>query len=474
MLKINFTNMSFDKDEDAYLIEKKRNVNNNCNSTCLFQHNCVAQNNLNDAKSNSSNLVKDYEKKDDLNYQYYRNYNSKGFWGRLTIVLVGVIFIAMNSLTNMLVTDEESIGMKDKLISFLSFYTNFLSNDKTFYSKAVNMVISYCYDLFIITGIFIWIFKSKSNKVVYSTVFFFTAMIFLQNLFLIKKPFFKQNKVSIDEIAYRTIFLNYSVNNNPYYNGHVGFLLIILFEFLDNRYIKCFSIGLLYFVNLIAYLIALHCTNTLCVISSILAALYFNKISAMLISHKIDILETLTDYLTKNSNIKSNQNNSKLSHDDNIPKEKNKSPIVNLNASKLYVTALPMNPNPCENNDKDKKNSHQVKTARTSIFEEEKDEINEEFLGKAKANNEERCLNLNASRIINRRSYEKTKISEGINFKPIKAETTEKENNEKILNYYSQNQSLIEKSEEIYYNTKTSANNNSLFVLNNNLIKQKQ
>jgi len=239
------------------------------------------------------------QKYDNSSFKNYlnNNINSKGFYVRFFVCIIGLFFIGLNSITNCLVTEEESEGLKDKTIQFLIFYTNFLKNNKNSYSKIITIAMAVIYDIYIILGILIWIFFGKNNKFVYSTICYFSLMFFLQNLFYIEMPLVKENPVLLNPIFTNSLFLNFEMNKQSYYNGQVGFMLLILFEIQNNKF-KYFNYsGLFYLVNLIIYLMALHVTNSLCIISALLAAVYFDKVSENFICPYFDLIEMIKNFI---------------------------------------------------------------------------------------------------------------------------------------------------------------------------------
>merc|ERR1712032_1107104 len=70
-----------------------------------------------------------------------------------------------------------------------------------------------------------------------------------------------------------------------------------ILEFLEHGMTSLFICGLIYLINLIAYLLAIHQANTLSISSSIMAALYFEKISQKILVNKFDIVEYLTNFM---------------------------------------------------------------------------------------------------------------------------------------------------------------------------------
>lgn len=375
-----------------------------------------------------------------------QNMNKVAYYVRLIIILGGGIIIGMNSITNMLVTDEESEGLRDKVIGLLTFYTNFLEN-KNFYSKLVSMMIACFYDLFVLFGIYIWIFKSKTNNALYSSIFFFCLMMILQYSFHIEMPLVKTRRVYVEEIATPSIFLNYPVNKFSYYNGPVGFLLIIILECYQNNYIKTFIFGLLYLANLIAYLMALHNTNTLCVMSSIFAAIYFDKISSIFMRNNFDLINVYTNTLFK-SNIKLYQKSNyqvQISYNNNL---------IESNAK--------------INNFKNTNCRGEIEYMQKSGLEDEKDEIHDELVSSSVSYPAERNSSLNGFKSIRKRSYESINNLVETSFKNKKIE---KNNTGKSI--CSEN--IIDKLEEDHHKYSIEQENHIYnFIGTNNQITPKE
>ena len=107
-------------------------------------------------------------------------------------------------------------------------------------------------------------------------------MFFLQNLFFMKMPLFKEIIYS-NEIGINSFFMNFPINKNNYFSGQIGLLLMIIFELKRNNLKWLSYFGYLYLINLMIYLMAIHHSNSLNACSSIISALYFDKISEEII-----------------------------------------------------------------------------------------------------------------------------------------------------------------------------------------------
>ncbi len=268
--------------------------------------------------------------------------NKSGFYLRMFVCLIGLFFIALNSYTNCLVTEEESEGMKDKIIETLLAYTQFLQNDSNIHAKAITILFAVLYDGWILFGIFLWVSLGKSNRFAYSSCLYFSLMLLLQHLFLIEMPLVKGHFILLSVRPVNSFFLNFPINKNAFYNGQVGFLLIVLFEVYQDEFYVLFYCGLFYLVNLIAYLMALQSTNSLCVISAILAALYFDKISEVYICKYCDVIEIIK----KAINDRHNGGNNNLKKHLNEPFDSKSKETSNRN--KVYMAAYDEITEECE------------------------------------------------------------------------------------------------------------------------------
>jgi hypothetical protein len=310
------SNSNINEEDLTNLIKTNKNKEDN-----------ISNNNYIEEKNQNKN--KNHYFKNNLNYDI----NIKGFLIRFIIISVGLCIIGYNSYTNCLITDQESEGIKDKLIEFLSFYTFFLQNNFILYGKFISFSIIIFYDIFILIGILLWIIKGKNSKMVYTLILFFSLMFLMQNIFYMEMPLYKDPEYNAYFINVNSLFINFPINKLGYYSGQVGFLLIIIMEFIEHELISLSIFGLIYLINLIAYLLAIHHSNTLSIISSIGSALYFEKISSEFIKNRFNILEFLSKrikkFIRKNKNkedyiYKGDSNNNNYEKNQNQNQKQNK------------------------------------------------------------------------------------------------------------------------------------------------------
>jgi len=356
-------------------------------------------------KNTNLNNIKEFQEKKYFQNRHNYNINQSGFYVRLFVCVIGLFFIALNSLTNCLVTEEESEGLKDKIIETLEFYTTFLKNNHNFYAKFISISIAVLYDAIVLFGISIWIYVGKSNRFLYSTALFFSLMIIMQNLFLIEMPLVKDHPVLLSNSKINSLFLNFQEHEQPYYNGQSGFLLLILFEIYSNSF-KFFSfLGTLYLFNLIAYLMALHRTNTLCVISALLAAIYLDKFSDAYICRNFNAIEYIKnkfvslqnrseDYSNKNE--KNNQ--TALTNNENEDESRilNKQNLKKIDSSNLNTKENDYQGYKIEINDKKKVDEDHKEVSvnkKNELLFFDKNQSRESSLKSIKANSKKKPLN---------------------------------------------------------------------------------
>jgi len=280
------TNSNFKKFLSVEKVDKTISINNRLYFADSIHNDINNKSDINENEENTSF-------KNNFNF----NINKKGFYIRLFICILGFSLIIMNSYSNAFITKEETEGIKDKILNSLKPYTDFLNDNNNIFSKSISISIAVLYDSLVLFGLSVWIFVGKSNRPLYSTALYFLLMLLLQNLFLIESPLISENSGLLTHIQINSFFLNYPLHNYSFYNGHVGFLLIILFEIYVNEFKFIFYLGIFILINLIIYLLALHITNSLCISAALLAAFYFDKISEKYICHKFDFIEIIKFYI---------------------------------------------------------------------------------------------------------------------------------------------------------------------------------
>jgi len=262
--------------------------------------------------------------KNDLNY----NINKNGFYLRLALLSTGIIFLIVNIFTNIFVTTLVSQeGIKDYLEINLIYYTNFLIDSQNNFSIFVKYAISIIYDCLLTVGIIVWIIKSKSSRTLFTTISSFLLMIILQNIFLLQVPYFQNegytNTIN-NQVGVNSLFLTFPANPNSYISGKIGFILICILEFHEHELYSLLICGIIYLINLILYLIAIHDTMTLSVMSTFISVLYFDMMGRKSFLNKFDIFDyllNLNSTCNYKDNIKENEegiiDNNNINNDEN-------------------------------------------------------------------------------------------------------------------------------------------------------------
>jgi hypothetical protein len=140
------------------------------------------------------------------------------------------MFVLVNTFFEVGVTQEEPSGIEDKLHNQIKSINEFFRENETFknFLMILNNIIL---DFSIIYLIIIWLSLVKNFKLMISLAIFYIIKIFTQCVFLVRPA--KNNLISYP--GFPSIFYPYSKNDFFFFSGTVGFYIIMLNEFYENK-----------------------------------------------------------------------------------------------------------------------------------------------------------------------------------------------------------------------------------------------
>jgi len=155
---------------------------------------------------------------------------NKGMIIRSLIGFALFAFILINTLFEFGVTQEEPSGIEDKLHKRIKSINEFFRDNETF--KNILMIFNnLILDLSSIFLMIIWLSLVKNFKIIISLAIFFTIKIFTEIIFMVRPP--KDNLIS--NPGFPSIFYPYNKNDFFFFSGTVGFYIIMINEFYENR-----------------------------------------------------------------------------------------------------------------------------------------------------------------------------------------------------------------------------------------------
>jgi hypothetical protein len=176
---------------------------------------------------------------------------NKGLIIRSFISIVLFMFILINTFFEVGVTQEEPSGIEDKLHNQIKPINEFFRENENFRNFLMifnNLIL----DLSIIFLMIIWLSLVKNFKIMISLAIFYIIKIFTQSVFLVRPP--KNNLISYP--GFPSIFYPYNKNDFFFFSGTVGFYIILINEFYENKNKIKLSLIFLWvnFINLILFI----------------------------------------------------------------------------------------------------------------------------------------------------------------------------------------------------------------------------
>lgn len=182
----------------------------------------------------------------------------KGIISRSIIGLVLFSFIIINTIFQVGVLTDQPDGIIDRIQIMFKPINNFFNTNKQL--KHILFIISnLILDISSIFLIIIWLSLIKNTKIIFSLAIFFFIKIVCELIFIVKPA---QNNL-IDYPGFPSIFYSYNKNNFFFFSGTVGYYIIMINEFCENKndiklcnifsWINTFNLLLFIFISLGTY-----------------------------------------------------------------------------------------------------------------------------------------------------------------------------------------------------------------------------
>lgn len=187
---------------------------------------------------------------------------------KLGIVVVTIIFLVINAIYAFALPSEGPECMQDLVMDWTTPINNFL-NDNEIALNVIEIISSFCIDVIALTGMYFWIFHSKSWRIVVCLAIFYGYRAFNQLVFKMRYP----DGWVWHYPGFPSLLVTYERTADFFYSGHVGMPFIFSLEWYTNGFKIPFGICLFcsmveacvvmftrthYFVDIISSLIFSH------------------------------------------------------------------------------------------------------------------------------------------------------------------------------------------------------------------------
>lgn len=196
------------------------------------------------------------------------NKSAVSFTLRLTISVVAVAFLTLNSLTNITVIVKEPVCIEDEGINKTTEIYNYLIQHMII--KHLWMIGTFGFlDISIIFLSVFWILKGKNWRPILNFLLLFSFRAFCNYVLTLKD----HDKMNWEYPNFPSLFVSYKRSKNSFFSAHVGLYLFCGLEYFENNfYIMSFvsflgmisysilslSLRVEYFISLIAGIFASH------------------------------------------------------------------------------------------------------------------------------------------------------------------------------------------------------------------------
>lgn len=214
-------------------------------------------------------------------YALYNNMN-KYLMIRAILGIVGIMCIGYNSLTNLVIVEKEPKCLdNDFLISITEVIHKFFF-ENTGIKYFFTIITSGILDISLIYLSYLWIFKLKNWRVIFTFVLFFIFKMICSWIFIMKTS----EDIILEYPGFPSLTVSYLYSRNSFFSGIIGIYTICVLEFLktDNK-----IMGLVSLIGMIMYFfqsISFHSEYYVSLFCGFISAHYFFIVTDVMIDNK--------------------------------------------------------------------------------------------------------------------------------------------------------------------------------------------